>query len=367
MPAYIHDIVTAVPETSANQQEVREVMKERLGDDRRLQAIIHRIYSQSGIEKRHTVMSDYHEKTGNTFFDRAVSKTGSPTTAERNELYKTESTKLFLRVGQQLLDRNPEFSKEDITHVITISCTGFFAPGPDFEVVRGLGLHPSTQRYHIGFMGCYASFQGLKMAKAFCESEPKAVVMVISTELCTLHFQSKNDPDNLIASSVFSDGSAGVLVSSKPPVKSGYRLDKFASSLAYEGEQDMAWTIGDNGFNMTLSSYVPDIIEANLEDVIAPLFKNLSVSKEDVDLWAVHPGGRAIVDKVEQSMKLQEHQVKPSRSTLANYGNMSSTTILFVLKEALDTCSKNNATVLPIAFGPGLTIETGLFTLLRNR
>lgn len=366
MPAFIHDIVTANPETSIDQHTIRELMKSKLADDRKTQAILHRIYSQSGIEKRHTVIHDFLDENASAFFSRALSKDNQPTTSERNDLYKKESTKLFLEVGRKLLDRNPGVEKSAITHVITVSCTGFFAPGPDFEVVRGLGLSPSTQRFHVGFMGCYAAFPALKMAQSFCESDPNATVMVICAELCTIHFQYKSDPDNMIASSVFADGASGVLMSSKRPLKTAFQLDHFASSLAYEGEQDMAWTIGDTGFNMILSSYVPDIIAANLKDVITPLLEKLTIAKKDVDLWAVHPGGRAIIDKVEQSMDLKEFQVSSSRYVLSEYGNMSSATVLFVLKEILESKPYKGTRVLPMAFGPGLTIETGLLTVVNS-
>lgn len=366
MPAFIHDIATATPETSVNQSTIREIMKSKLADDRKTQAILHRIYSQSAIEKRHTVIDDFLDEDNDAFFNRALSKKNCPTTNERNQFYKKESTKLFLEVGKKLLNRNPEIEKSDITHVITVSCTGFFAPGPDFEVVKGLGLAPSTQRFHIGFMGCYAAFPAIKMAQSFCESNPSATVMVICAELCTIHFQYKSDTDNLIASSVFADGASGALISAKEPLKTAFRIDQFASSLAYEGEQDMAWTIGDTGFNMILSSYVPDIIASNLENVITPLLSKLSITKTEVDLWAVHPGGRAIVDKVEQSMELSKKQITASRNVLSAYGNMSSATILFVLKEILESKPDKETIVLPMAFGPGLTIETALLRVVNS-
>lgn len=367
MSVYIHDIATAVPETFGKQQTLREFMKAGLAHDRKTQAIIHRIYSQSGINKRYLIKNDFEEDRKDSFFNRSLSSDNTPTTGERNEIYKTESTRLYLKVAQKLLAQNPEFSKDDITHIITVSCTGFFAPGPDFEIVRSLGLDSSTQRFHLGFMGCYASLPALKMAESFCTANPDAVVLIVSTELCTLHFQNKNDVDNLIASSVFADGSAGVLVSAKEPLRKGYRLDLFSSSLAYEGENDMAWTIGDAGFNMILSSYVPEIIAANLSKVLAPTFDELSISKDDIDIWAVHPGGRAIVDKVEQGLELKEEQVSSSRTVLAQYGNMSSATILFVLDEIRNSDIPTNSKVLPIAFGPGLTIETGLLTYINNQ
>ncbi|MEQ9308071.1 MAG: type III polyketide synthase [Balneolaceae bacterium] len=366
MPAFIHDIVTVNPETSIPQLAIRDMMKSKLAKDRKTEAILHRIYSQSGIQKRHTVIKDFLASEEDTFFNRALSNEKRPTTGERNELYKTESTKLFLEIGKKLLDQNPNIEKSAITHVITVSCTGFFAPGPDFEVVRGLGLAPSTQRFHIGFMGCYAAFPALKMAQSFCDSNPNATVMVICAELCTIHFQYKNDTDNLIASSVFADGASGALISAKEPLKTAFRIDQFASSLAYEGERDMAWTIGDTGFNMILSSYVPDIIASNLEDVITPLLSKLSITKKEIDLWAVHPGGRAIVDKVEMSMELSKHQITASRKVLSEYGNMSSATILFILKEILDSYPAKDSKILPMAFGPGLTIETGLLTVVNS-
>lgn len=366
MSTYIHDIVTANPKTYINQQVVRDIMKSRLASDRKTEAIIHRIYSQSGIEKRYTVIDDFTDETKNSFFNSDLDNAPIPSTADRNIIYKNEATKLYVNVGKEILDRNPNVKKSDITHVITVSCTGFFAPGPDFEVVKGLGLNSSTQRYHIGFMGCYAAFPALRMAKSFCESDTNATVLVICTELCSIHFQYKTDPDNLIASSVFADGSAGVLVSSKEPTKPAFLLDDFATSLAYEGEQDMAWTIGDTGFNMILSSYVPEIIGSNIEDILAPLFEKLSILPTDIDLWAVHPGGRAIIDKVEQAMELTEVQVASSRNILANYGNMSSATVLFVLKDMLESNLNDGKKILSMAFGPGLTIESGILTSVNS-
>ena len=364
MAIYINDIATAVPPTFEEQQSLREIMKEGVSDDRRTQAILHRVYTQSGIKKRHLIRNDYRNDDPDSFFKRAMRKYDSPTTEERNEIYQKEATKLFIEVADKLLAQNPDLDKHSITHVITVSCTGFFAPGPDFEIVRHLGLKTSTQRFHIGFMGCYAVFPALKLAKSICEADSEATVLVLSCELCTLHFQAKDTIDSLLADSVFGDGASGALVSTKKGKGKGYRMDTFASALAYEGEQDMAWTIGNNGFNMVLSSYVPDIISANLPEVIQPIFDEMGINKEDIHTWAVHPGGRAIVDKTEESMGLSECQVKPSRDALAEYGNMSSATILFVLDNVRNTEIPPEAKVLPIAFGPGLTIETGIFTVV---
>lgn len=359
---YIHDIATAVPPFSSDQQHIREVMKKHVGTDRKSQAIIHRLYTQSGIEKRHSVVEDFTpNQQGQLFFNGKVMT--PPGTAQRNAVYKTESKKLFTEVGRQLLADNPQFSAEDITHVITVSCTGFYAPGPDYELVKSLNLSHSTQRFHVGFMGCYAAFPALKMAQSFCQSHPDATVLVISAELCTLHFQLNSDIDNLLSGSVFADGAAGLIISARKPQKTAFKIDRFASSLAPEGEEDMAWNIGDFGFEMVLSSYVPDIIRKNLESVIQPLYEQYSLNPTDIDYWAVHPGGRSILDKVEESMQLNSKQLSASRNVLSEFGNMSSATVLFVLKKIIGSKPADKQKILSMAFGPGLTIESGLLTV----
>jgi predicted naringenin-chalcone synthase len=215
-------------------------------------------------------------------------------------------------------------------------------------------------------MGCFAAFPALKMAQSFCHSHPDAVVLVICLELCSLHFQASEETDDLISASVFADGGAGAIVSAKSQQPS-LRMDRFATSIAHKGEKDMAWTIGDTGFDMVLSTYVPDIIESNLREALQPLLNTYDLHPGDIEHWAIHPGGRAILDKIEQSFDLNEHQLRASRSVLSRYGNMSSATIFFVLKELMDQpVQQQEEMLLAMAFGPGLTIETGLFTKLGN-
>lgn len=362
MPTFIHDIATSVPEFSSDQQHIREVMKRHIGKDRRSEAIIHRIYTQSGIEKRHSVVEDFLPNQNGTLFFNGQTKS-EPGTAARNKVYETESKKLFVDVARKLLADNPHISSDEITHVITVSCTGFYAPGPDYEIVKTLHLKPSTQRFHVGFMGCYAAFPAMKMAQSFCTSDPEAVVLLVSAELCTLHFQFKNDVDNLLSGSVFADGAAGMIVSSKTPKKQSLEINKFVSSLVSKGEKDMAWTIGDSGFEMVLSTYVPDIIKENIHSAVQPLYDQYNFSADNIDYWALHPGGRSILDKIESSLDLKPDQVSASRKTLAEYGNMSSATVLFVLKKLLDSDLKAGQNILSMAFGPGLTIESGLMTV----
>lgn len=363
MSAYIHSIATGVPEQSYQQQFLRDRMKEYLGGNRATERIIHRIYSASGIQKRHSIINDFNANGSARLFFEKDGSLSTPSTGNRNDLYTQYSKKLFTDVAQQLIQQQEQFDADDITHVITVSCTGFFAPEPAFEIVKKLGLSPNTQRYHLGFMGCFAAFPALKMAKAFCNSNPDATVLIICLELCTLHLQNSQKTDHLISASVFADGAAGVLVSARKPSKTAYKLDQFATAIAEDSESDMAWTIGDTGFDMVLSSYVPQIIQSNLEQSVQPLFNSYNISRDDIRHWAIHPGGRAILDKIEQSLKLNPTQLTSSRQVLADFGNMSSATILFVLKHLLDKpLETTEETVLAMAFGPGLTIESGLLT-----
>ena len=361
MPAYIQSISTAVPDQYYEQDYLRDRMKEYLSDDRATKSIIHRVYSKSGIDKRHTVINDFNKNGHPRFFFQKDGSLTSPSTGNRNKVYSTFAKKLFVETARNLLDQTPDLKKEEITHVITVSCTGFFAPEPAYEIVKQLGLSKNTERYHLGFMGCFAAFPALKMASSFCRARPESKVMVICLELCSLHLQDSEQTDHIISASVFGDGAAGAIIGSEPAGGPGLRLDRFATSIAAESEGDMAWTIGDTGFDMVLSTYVPDIIKSNLEDSVLPLFEQLKIGLSEIKHWAVHPGGRSILDKIEANFGLEEGQLNASRKVLSEYGNMSSATVLFVLKQLLeDENVAHGENVLSMAFGPGLTIESSL-------
>ncbi|AFZ68564.1 type III polyketide synthase [Deinococcus peraridilitoris] len=357
---YIHAIETAVPETVYEQAFVRDLMKAQSGLGRRAQRLVTGIYNASAIERRHSVITDLRpESQGGAFFDAGSGQLLSPSTGLRNERYTQTARGLFAEAASRALAACPALTAHDVTHVITVSCTGFFAPGPDYTVVRDVKLNPDVQRYHLGFMGCYAAFPALRAARAFCESDPQAVVLVICTELCSLHVRVADDPDTLIAGSVFADGAAAALVSARLPQGPALRLNSFATTLTPTGEEDMAWTIGDEGFEMKLSTYVPAIIEEHLGSALSPLLGPLAA--DQVRFWAIHPGGRSILDKVQTGLGLSDEQLQPSRRVLREYGNMSSATVLFVLREILHADGTGQGeNVGAMAFGPGLTVESAL-------
>ena len=362
-PVFIHQLATAVPQYVVPQAFARDSLKARL-DDRLAQRLVHRLYTQSGIETRYSVVSDFAELTELTpraglFLDEG-GRYISPSTRVRNELYIKAARPLFKEAAAKALDAS-SFTAADITHVVTVSCTGFCAPGPDYFLVRDLCLDAAVQRFHVGFMGCYAAFPALKMAKAFCQADPDAVVLVVCLEFCTLHLQLDGDIDRLLASSVFADGAGAALVSARQPQSPAYELSALATSLTPVGEGDMAWSVGDEGFDIVLSSYVPEILETNIGAALAPLFAQFDLSVSEIDRWGVHPGGRAILDKVESGLGLAEDALAPSRRILRDYGNMSSATVFFVLQEILLE-AKRGERVCAVAFGPGLTVESGLLT-----
>jgi alpha-pyrone synthase len=420
MAVTLRALQTVVPPTVLVQEQVRDIFAAQPGLSRLAQRLVTASFNLSGIDTRHTVIEELtldSEESEPQFFDAASQRLLVPGTRVRNELYIEQATILFVEAGRRALAACPGVDASDITHVITVSCTGFYAPGPDYMLVRELGLSPSTQRYHLGFMGCYAAMPALRTAKQFVEADPNAVVLVVSAELCSLHLRTSSDPDTIVASSLFSDGAAAGIVSSRLPApgEAALQLDHFETVITPVGEGDMAWKIGDEGFEMILSSYVPHIIDEHIESALAPLFgRDESLSgalaaevlaeagavtaaadpgppepaaagqsepagqvltatsarsplSAAVAHWAIHPGGRSILDKTEAKLGLTEAQLLPSRETLRTNGNMSSATILFVMKAILDgKATADGERVCAMAFGPGLTVESALMTVTRG-
>lgn len=361
MPPIIHHIETALPPFKHNQDDLRDRMKEISHSDEREQRIIHHLYAKSGIKTRYSVINDFKKEGSHSLFFNGQGAT--PGTASRNDTYIKEGRKLFVEVASKLL-KNSEFNHDDITHLITVSCTGFYAPGPDFDIIRALNLNPTVERYHLGFMGCYATIPALKMADQICRANDAANVMIVSVELCTIHFQANPEMDSLLSASIFADGGSGAIVSNRKSSNPSYSINGFASALLEKGKDDMAWSIGDYGFNMVLSNYIPDLLSESLDKFMEPVLKKFSIDSSNIDLWAIHPGGRAILDKVGKTLGLSSDALQSARTVLNDYGNMSSATILFVLKDLIvNTPKPASERTLAMAFGPGLTLETVDLTL----
>lgn len=363
MAVYVHQIETLVPEASYTQRTAGARMAEWTRD-KKARRYIDKIYQDSGIEQRFSVVPDLDSRNPTAFF--TMGDDGfplEPSTGRRNEIYVAESKKMYPGVAKKTLDAASGFSPKDITHVITVSCTGFYNPGPDIQIVQALGLREEVERYNIGFMGCYGAFPAMRMAEQFCRADSSAVVLVVCLEFCSLHLQLNGDLDSVVANSVFADGAAGLIISARPPAGSASLcIDSFASALVTEGEEDMAWDIGDRGFDIVLSKYVPKIIGANIDALASGVLGREGKSCSDIDYWAVHPGGKSILDKVQQGLELSDEKIASSRRILKDYGNMSSATVLFVLRDLMQNCAAQDE-ICALAFGPGLTVETAVFTV----
>ncbi|WP_019180352.1 type III polyketide synthase [Microbacterium yannicii] len=363
MTARIVSIGTAVPPTRLPQDGVRELFAAQPGVDRLTRRRIQAVFDASAIEHRHTVLSELAglppAPDAPAFLD-AERVVLAPTTGPRNDLYTRMAPGLCAEAARQALT-DAGLAASAITHVVTVSCTGFFAPGPDYRLVRDLGLPTTTERYHLGFIGCAAALPGLRLAARITDAQPDAVVLVVCVELCSLHIRASADPQQIVAASVFADGAAAAIVTGSEGARDagGLDLDRFGTALTAEGETDMVWTIGDHGFEMVLSAEVPRIIGREIRAAV-----DRFVGLDDApDAWAVHPGGRSVLDRVETGLELDPAALERSRGVLRDYGNMSSATILFILRELLhDDTLADGARVAGLAFGPGLTVESALMT-----
>jgi alkylresorcinol/alkylpyrone synthase len=357
MPAHILGIGTATPPTVITQNDVRDLFLAQPGADRLTSRLIGAAFDQSAIDTRHTVLPEL-VSGGSAFIDENSRAVATPLTGARNDVYIREAPALFAAAARDALDR-ARVPASAITHVVTASCTGFFAPGPDFRLVKDLGLSTTVERDHLGFMGCAAAFPALRTASRICAADPSAVVLVVCGEICTIHIRVSNDPEQIVASAVFADGAAAAVVSAAPaPDARTFELDGFGTALTREGEDEMRWIIGDHGFEMTLTAEVPRVIGREVHAALAPL---LARAGGPIDAWAVHPGGRSILDRVESALSLSPASLRHSRDVLRECGNMSSATVLFILKRMLEDEGLRDADrVLGVAFGPGLTVESAL-------
>lgn len=316
--------------------------------------VFDRLVQRSQIDHRWSVLAPGKGDRQKVVDAGGVYRRGSfPTTAERMRLFERFAIDLAVEAveGLELGAR-----ARDVTHVIAVSCTGLSAPGLDLQLVERCGLDPSVERTVIGFMGCYAAINALKLARHIVRSQPGSRVLVVCVELCTLHLQESNDLEQVLSFLVFGDGCAAALVSDDPI---GLSLDRFHAALLPDAAEQITWTIGDSGFNMFLSGQVPASVGAALRQGRDRILDGAAIG--DIDLWAVHPGGRSVLDAVQAALELGPEALVSSREVLRQFGNMSSATILFVLDRIM-ALARPGQRGCAMAFGPGLTAETLLFT-----
>src|SRR5271165_2304125 len=341
---YINEIATAVPPFDVHLPFL--AFANNIIKSNRERAIINKTIRRAHIDHRYSFLPPTCFEIGGFYGPGCFADTGA-----RMGFFEQHAIELAAAALAQLdLGRSPT----KVTHLIVACCTGFYAPGLDIDIVNRVGLSPSVERTVIGFMGCYAGISALKFARHVVRSEPDATVLVVNVELCTLHLQELDDLEQMLCFSLWGDGCAASLVSAEAR---GIELKSFHSTTIDDSAEEMTWRIGGSGFDMILSGQVPRTLASALPSKVGAMLGGRH--NDEINLWAVHPGGRSILDAIASTLELTEDAVDISRDILRRFGNMSSATVIFVLKTLLDRRLRGLGCAM--AFGPGLTAESMVF------
>jgi predicted naringenin-chalcone synthase len=352
----ISGIGTALPPHRILQGEAATIVKQFSCGTPTQERLFETLYRRAGVDGRNSVVLRTSE--GPLEGRQEFYGGEAPTTRDRMRRYEESAGALAVAASRTALDEAGT-DPEQVTHLVTVSCSGFYAPGFDVTLIKRLGLPRSVARTHVGFMGCHGALNGLRAARAFVEADPRSVVLLCALELCSLHHQYGWDAELIVANSLFADGAGAVVVEAGGADSAApYRVVDSASALIDDSEDAMSWRIGDHGFTMTLSSRVPDIINGHLRPWLESWLRPHGLGIDDVGSWAVHPGGPRILSAFEQATGLGRPALEFSHRVLADHGNMSSPTILFIL----DRLRREGGAkpVVALAFGPGLSVEAAL-------
>ncbi len=364
MPSVIRSWATAAPSYDIAQTDAAEVMSTFAQADSTFPRRLAALFRKARIVRRGSVLLEQPEghPKRHSFYPPAATETDrGPTTATRMQRFATEAPRLAERASRQALT-DGHVEPAAITHVVTVTCTGFFSPGIDVALIADLGLRPTTERVQVGFMGCHGLINGLRVAEGLVSRHPQAVVLVCAVELCTLHLAyGAHDPQKLVANSLFADGAAAMIVSAGPPAVGAATLRGTGSCLFPDSQDAMTWTIGDHGYEMTLAPRVPDLIGQCLKPWLEQWLGQHGVGLAEIGHWAVHPGGPRILASVAEALDLPSEALAPSLSVLADHGNMSSPTLAFILERLAQRPSSGPCVAL--GFGPGLIAEAMLLDL----
>jgi len=362
MSAEILGIGIATPRHSLPQDRIATLAKTYSCEHSKQERVLESLYRLTRIKTRGSVLiGDNDDAQSMPFFPPRLSLADhGPGTEERMQRYALESVPLALSAAENAL-RESGLQPSEITHLVTVSCTGFFAPGPDIVLIKRLGLNPEVSRLHIGFMGCHGALNGLRQCQSIADADPGARILLCAVELCSLHLQYGWNPHSILANSLFADGAAAVVLARTMATREESKTWSVASSGSYvmpDSEDAMTWKIGNHGFEMTLSHRVPDLIRENLRPWLEQWLARHDLALGDIATWAVHPGGPRILSEVVDILQLPNDSIAASRAILREFGNMSSPTILFILQRLRSQDAPRPC--LAIGFGPGLTIEVGL-------
>jgi len=353
--AYLNQIVTAVPDHDIHRTFVARAPS--LLKEGRQRDLLKRMADRGQIDHRYSVLKPPDADEEGFDADGLFRRGAFPDTKARMGFFERHAFTLAKRALDQL---SLAEQKDTITHLIVTTCTGFYAPGIDLQIIEHYGLSPSVERTIVGFMRCYAAINALKLARHIVRSQPSSKVVILNLELCTLHLQETDDLQQLLSFLIFADGCAASIVSAEPR---GIELQSFHAAVIPNSTGQITWHIGGFGFDMILLGCVPATVAKGLLPHLDTILNGHE--RADVRHWAIHPGGRTILDAVQRSVGIPDEKLRQSRDILRRFGNMSSATVMFVLKEMMtpDTPAGQGCA---IAFGPGLTAESMLFRTARH-
>lgn len=353
-------IGTATPAGTYDQVESAAFAAVRCCSTDHQRAWLDRIYLASGVQRRASVLLESADETKSidAFYPPPAAPTDrGPTTAARLIRYAEEAAALGVTACARAF-ADAAVDPRQITHLVTVSCTGLVSPGIDAQLIERLGLARDVGRVNLGFMGCHGALNGLRAAAAFAQSTPESCVLVCCIELCSLHFHYGWNMEQVIANALFADGAAAVIVSASE--RGDVQLVETASLLTRDSQAAMSWRIGDHGFEMGLRPEIPNLIRASLRGWLEPWLASHCLRIEDVAQWAIHPGGPHIIQATIEALDLPEAAGATSREVLAAHGNMSSPTLLFILQRFRERSIAGPTVAL--GFGPGLVFEAALFS-----
>ncbi|SRR6056297_790903 len=354
MKCSIIGLGTALPPETVTQEEAFRLSSDVICQDERQVRKMRMLFRKAGVETRQTVVP---WQTGYEWSRQNVDSGRGPSTGDRMLTYATFAPPLATTACETAL-ADAGVDANSITHLVTVSCTGFAAPGIDFHMIRNLGLPPEVQRVNVAYMGCHGAINGLRTARGLLAADPQATVLLCAVELCSLHYRMNWDEESIIGNALFADGAAAVVLRhADHATGKAMLLDTHSCWMPETGDQ-MSWDIGDYGFEMKLSGEIPDSIGRHLRPAMEQWLAKSGLSIEAIGDWIIHPGGPRILDAVQQTLGLSDDDLALSRETLRTCGNMSSPTVLFILQQALQR--QRQGPRLMLAFGPGLVAEGAL-------
>jgi len=313
---------------------------------------------ESGVKTKYSVLPDFRGEHSDPILFKNPEKL--PSIAERMNVFTKEAPDLAEKTARKAL-AHQNMNGSDLDAIVTVSCTGMYAPGLEVDLATRLNMSPSAKRHAVNYMGCYAAFHGLRLADLICQSNRKAKVLVVCVELCSLHFRNDTSDDNLLSTALFSDGAAAVILSGdEAGLPAMAEISRFDSFLIPDAKEAMGWYIENDGFRMVLKRSVPAFVEQQMALAFSEATKGLGVSITDLDEFAIHPGGKSVLHAFAKALDVDSSALATSFDVLEQFGNMSSPTVLFVLERILKK-EKNSPYIYSAAFGPGLTIESAVF------